>query len=277
MSKVETPIVAIRPQTKWISINFHEIWAYRELLYFLTWRDIKVRYKQTIIGFAWAILQPLLMALIFWLFFGILAKIPSEGIPYMLFTYTALVPWTLFSNGVTRAANSLIYDAALIQKVYFPRLISPTAGILSPLVDFIFAFIVMIIVMLIYGYVPGFTMLAIIPFLILTIMLTLGIGFWLSAINVEFRDVGQIVPFLIQLLFFASPVIYSSSFVPVRFQIAYGLLNPMSGIIEGFRWAVLGTEPPSVLMIASTAIIVFILVTGTYYFRYREKIFADVV
>jgi lipopolysaccharide transport system permease protein len=243
----------------------------------LTWRDVKVRYKQTVIGFGWAIMQPLLMTLIFTLFFGMLAAIPSQGVPYALFTFTALVPWTFFANGVTRASSSLIYDAGLIQKVYFPRLLLPVAGILSPLLDFFFAFLVLVGLMFYYHYTPGWPMLAVIPLLLLATMFSLGIGLWLAAINVEYRDVGQIVPFLVQLLFFASPVIYPASFVPARFQVAYGLLNPMSGIIEGFRWAILGTKPPSLLLLASTGIIVLLLVSGVFYFRYREKAFADVV
>jgi lipopolysaccharide transport system permease protein len=271
------PVTLIQPQKGWIWVNLRELWAYRELLYFLTWRDIKVRYKQTVIGFSWAIMQPLLMTLIFTLFFGILAAIPSQGIPYALFTFTALVPWTFFANGVTRASGSLIYDAALLQKVYFPRLLLPLAGILSPLLDFFFAFLVLIGLMIFYGYAPGLAMLALVPFLLLAVMFTLAIGLWLAALNVEYRDIGQIVPFLVQLLFFASPVIYPSSFVPARFQMAYGLLNPMSGVIEGFRWAILGTKPPGLLMLASAGIIVILLVSGVFYFRYREKAFADVV
>jgi lipopolysaccharide transport system permease protein len=271
------PVTLIRPQKGWIAVNLKEVWAYRELLYFLTWRDIKVRYKQTVIGFAWAVLQPILMTTIFTLFFGILAAIPSQGVPYALYIYTALVPWGFFANGVTRASGSLIYDAALIQKVYFPRLLLPLAGILSPLLDFFFAFLVLIGLIVYFHYAPGVAMLALLPFLLLAGMFTLGIGLWLAAINVEYRDVGQIVPFLVQLLFFASPVIYPSSFVPARFQVAYGLLNPMSGVIEGFRWAILGTKPPGLLMLASAGIIVLILVSGVFYFRSREKAFADVV
>jgi lipopolysaccharide transport system permease protein len=217
------------------------------------------------------------MTIIFTLFFGILAKIPSEEVPYALFIYTALVPWTLFASGVPRASNSLINDIALVQKVYFPRMISPIASILSPLLDFVFSFVVLIGLMLYFGVIPGLMMFVIIPFLLLVLMFTLGVGLWFAAINVEYRDVNYIVPFLVQLLFFASPVIYPSSFVPERFQVAYGLLNPMSGIIEGFRWAVLGTEPPGILMIASAAIIIVVLASGIIYFRSREKVFSDVI
>lgn len=274
----DAPVVSIRPQTKWFSLNLRELWAYRELLYFLTWRDIKVRYKQTIIGFLWAILQPALMTTIFTLFFSKLVGVASEGVPYALFNFAAMTPWNLFSGGVTRASNSLIYDAALIQKVYFPRLISPLASILSPLIDFLFTFIILIILMLVFGYVPQWYMVFLIPLLGLILAFSLGIGLWLAALNVEYRDIGYIVPFLIQCLFFASPVIYSSTIIPPEYRLAYGLLNPMSGIIEGFRWATIRTAIPSIPMLAaSTAIIFFILITGILYFRFREKAFADVV
>ncbi len=273
-----SPVTTIRPENKWFSLNLRELWAYRELLYFLTWRDIKVRYKQTIIGFLWAVLQPVLMTLIFTLFFNLLARVSSGDVPYALFVFTAMTPWNLFANGVTRASNSLIYDAALIQKVYFPRMISPMASILSPLIDFFFTFLVLIGLMFVFGYHPLPYMLAVIPLLGLILMFALGIGLWLAALNVEFRDIGYIVPFLVQCLFFASPIIYSSTMVPERFRLAYGLINPMSGIIEGFRWAVLHTNIPSIpMMFASSAIILFILLTGIFYFRYREKAFADVV
>jgi lipopolysaccharide transport system permease protein len=270
-------IKTIRPPGNSISIDLKEFWAYRELVYFLVWRDVKVRYKQTIIGFIWAIIQPVFMMVVFSLFFGTLAKIPSGNIPYPLFNYAALLPWTLFANSVTRASNSLIQDTNLLQKVYFPRLLMPLSGTLSPLMDFLVAFVVLIGLMLYYSYLPSLMMLWVLPLLILELMLATGIGLWLSAINVQFRDVVYVVPFLIQLLLFASPVIYSSTFVPPRFQTAYGLINPMSGIIEGFRWAILGTTPPSRLLIASVGIIIIILISGVIYFRRREKIFADVV
>ena len=280
VNKVSAPVVpvtVIRPLKGWTPINLRELWSYRELLYFLTWRDIKVRYKQTLIGFAWAIIQPLFMMIVFSLFFGTLAKVPSEGIPYPLFTYAALLPWTLFANGVTIASNSLILGANLVQKVYFPRLLMPLASILSPLVDFAIAFVVLVGLMLYFGYYPQVTMLWILVFLLLELMLALGVGLWLSAINVEYRDVSHAVPFLVQLWLFASPVVYGTTFVPERFQVAYGLINPMVGIIDGFRWAILGTERPSHLIFASVAIIIVILVSGAFYFRRREKAFADVV
>jgi lipopolysaccharide transport system permease protein len=271
-----TPVIEISPPSGWAPVNLREMWAYRELLFFFTWRDIKVRYKQTVFGFAWAIIQPLFMMMVFTLFFGQLAQVPSEGIPYPLFSYAALLPWTLFSESLGRASNSLINDTNLIQKVYFPRIITPLSSILSPLIDFAVAFLVLVGLMIYYHYAPTVMILWLPLLIILQMMLAFGMGLWLSAINVEYRDVRYAVPFLIQLWLFASPVIYSSSFVPPRFQAAYGIINPMSGIIEGFRWAILGTSPPSYLqLVTSTIIIIVILITGAFYFRRKESAFAD--
>ncbi len=274
---LERSVTVIRPSRGWVSVDLRELWQYRELLYFLTWRDVKVRYKQTIIGFAWAILQPVFMMIVFSLFFGILANIPSGNVPYPLFTYAALLPWMLFSNGLNRASLSLVADANLIQKVYFPRMLLPISGILSPLIDFAIAFVVLIGLMFYFGFLPGFNILWVLVFLLLELMLAAGLGLWLAAINVEYRDIAYAIPFLLQLVLFASPVIYSSSFVPPRYQVIYGLLNPMAGIIEGLRWAILGTDPPGVLVFASAGIIIFVLISGVYYFKRREKLFADVV
>lgn len=271
-----TPTVVIRPARGWIPINFRDLWAYHELLYFLTWREVKVRYKQTLLGFAWAIIQPLFMMIVFTLFFGNLAKVPSEGIPYPLFNYAALLPWTLFAEGINRSSNSLIQSTNLIQKVYFPRLIMPLSGILSPVVDFAIAFVILIGLMFYYGYAPTVHIFWLPAFIILALMTALGVGLWLSAINVKYRDVRYVTPFLVQLWLFASPVVYSSSLLPERFQIIYGI-NPMSGVIEGFRWALLGTEPPGALIAVSIGIVILILVSGAYYFRASEKTFADVI
>jgi lipopolysaccharide transport system permease protein len=273
----EPPVSIIRPIRGWLPINLQELWAYRDLLYFLIWRDLKIRYRQAVFGFAWAIIQPLFMMIVFSLFFGTLAKVPSGDIPYPLFSYSALVPWTLFASSITRASSSLTQNSNLIQKIYFPRLLMPLADILSPLADFAIAFVVLIGLMFYFGYHPDIIMLWMPFFLVLELMLTLGVGLWLSAINVEYRDVGFLVPLLVQLWLFSSPVIYSVSFVPQRFQTAYALLNPMVGIIEGFRWTILGTESPSNLLFASALIIIIILVSGAFYFRRREKAFADVV
>ena len=275
-AKHDVPVTVIRPLRGWIPINLSELWAYRELLYFLTWREIKVRYKQTALGFAWAIIQPLFMMVVFTLFFGRLAKIPSEGIPYPIFNYAALLPWTLFAEGITRSTNSMIQDANLIKKVYFPRMVMPISGILSPLVDFAIAFTILIGMMFYFGFVPTIRILWLPAFLVLALMTALGVGLWLSAINVQYRDVRYAVPFLVQLWLFASPVVYSSTLLPEKYRIIYGL-NPMAGVIEGFRWALLGTTPPSSMLAVSVVIVMVILVSGAYYFRRMEKIFADVV
>lgn len=268
--------IVIRPSRGWVPLDFRALWAYRELLYFLTWREVKVRYKQTALGFAWAIIQPFMMMIVFTLFFGTLAKVPSEGIPYPLFSYAALLPWTLFAEGITRSSMSLVQDANLVQKVYFPRLVMPLSGILSPVVDFGIAFIILVGMMFYYGYAPTARVLWLLVFILLALVTSLGVGLWLSAINVKYRDVRYVIPFLVQLWLFASPVVYSSSLLPQRFRAVYGL-NPMSGVIEGFRWALLGTEPPSSLIAISVVMVVLILVSGAFYFRRSEKIFADVV
>jgi len=270
------PTIKIRPLRGWIPINLGELWVYRELLYFLTWRDIKIRYKQTILGFAWAILQPFLMMVVFSLFFGNLLSVPSEGIPYPLFNYTAMLPWTLFAQGITRSSESLVGNVNMVQKVYFPRLVMPLSGILAPVVDFAIAFVILIGMMFYFGYPPTVKMLWLPLFIILALMTALGVGLWLSAMNVKYRDVRYTVPFLIQLWLFASPVVYSSSLLPQQFQAIYGL-NPMAGVIEGFRWALLGTEPPGSLIAVSVIIAIVILISGAFYFRRNEKSFADVI
>ena len=275
-STIAAPVTVIRPLRGWVPINFGDLWKYRELLYFLTWREIKVRYKQTALGFAWAIIQPFMMMIVFTLFFGTLAKVPSEGIPYPLFNYAALLPWTLFAEGIHRSSMSMVQDANLVRKIYFPRLVMPLSGILSPLVDFAIAFTILIGMMFFYGYAPTVNVLWLPAFIILALLTALGVGLWLSAINVKYRDVRYVIPFLIQLWLFASPVVYSSSLLPERFQIIYGL-NPMAGVIEGFRWALLGTEPPGSLIAISVIVVIVILISGAFYFRRCEKTFADVV
>lgn len=273
----DAPVTVIRPPKGWLPIDLRELWAYRELLYFFVWRDIKVRYKQTLLGFAWAIMQPLLTMVVFTLFFGTLAKVPSEDVPYPLFSYAAVLPWTLFAEGLTRSSNSLIQEANLLQKIYFPRLLLPFSGVLSPVVDFAIALVILAALMVYFSYAPTVTILLLPVFLVLQLMLALGVGLWLSAVNVEYRDVRYVIPFLIQLWLFASPVIYSITWVPERYRALYGLVNPMVGIIEGFRWAILGMQPPSYTLIGSAVIVVVVLVSGAFYFRRREKSFADVV
>lgn len=270
------PSVVIGPARGWIPINLKDLWAYRELLYFLTWREIKVRYKQTLLGFTWAIIQPLFMMIVFTLFFGNLAKVPSEGVPYPLFNYAALLPWTLFAEGISRSSNSLIQSTGLVQKVYFPRLVMPISGIISPLVDFAIALILLVGLMVYYRYTPTVNIIWLPAFILLALITALGVGLWLSAINVKYRDVRYVIPFLTQLWLFASPVVYSSNLLPQQFRAIYGL-NPMSGVIEGFRWALLGTEPPASLIGVSVVIVIAIAVSGAYYFRHNEKIFADVI
>lgn len=270
------PITVIRPSRGWLLIDFRDLFLYRELLYFLTWREIKVRYKQTALGFAWAIIQPLFMMLVFTLFFGILARVPSNGVPYPLFAYTALLPWTLFSEGIARSSMSLVQDANLVQKVYFPRLIMPLSSILSPVIDFGIALIILIGMMFYYGYIPTVNVLWLPVFILLAMVTALGVGLWLSAINVRYRDVRYVIPFLTQLWLFASPVVYSASLVPERFRALYGI-NPMAGVIEGFRWVLLGTEPPSSMLLVSVVVVLVVLVSGAFYFRRSEKTFADVV
>jgi lipopolysaccharide transport system permease protein len=258
-------------------LELSELWEYRELLYFLVWRDIKVRYKQTALGAAWAVMQPLFMMLVFSLFFGRLAKVPSDGIPYPVFTFCALIPWQLFANALTESSNSLIGNQNLITKVYFARLVIPIAAVLSGLVDFLIAFGILIGMMLFYGIVPGAAILALPGFILLAVLTALAVGLWLSALNVQYRDVRYTMNFLVQFWLFATPVAYPSSIVPESWRALYGL-NPMAGVVEGFRWALLGkSSPPSALLFVSTAVVVVLLVGGLYYFRRMEQEFADIV
>ena len=270
------PTITIRPVRGWVPINFKEVWEYRQLLYFLTWRNVKIRYKQTVLGAAWAIIRPVLMMVVFTLVFGNLLEVPSEGIPYPLFNYAALLPWMLFAEAITRSSSSLIEDARLVQKVYFPRLVMPLSGSLSPVIDFAIAFVIFIGMMFYFGSPFTVRMLWLPAFLLLTMITALGVGLWLSAINVQYRDVRYALPFLIQLWLFASPVVYSSTILPESLQVVYGL-NPMAGVIEGFRWALLGTEPPGSLIAVSAIIVVVVLISGAFYFRRMEKTFADLV
>ena len=274
---VPSPGIVIQPSRGWISLDLKELWDYRELLLFMTWRDIKVRYQQTALGAAWAIVQPLLNMIVFTVFFGRLAKVPSDGIPYPLFAYTALVPWQFFAFGLTESANSVVANERLVTKVYFPRLIIPLARIFAGLVDFALAFIVLIGMMVWYGVRPSLTVIALPFFLAFAVATTLGVGLWLSALNVQYRDVRYAVTFVVQFWLFASPVVYSSTLVPVRWRAWYGL-NPMAGVIEGFRWALLRKAPaPGFMLVVSVLVVALVLIGGLYYYRRMEKIFADVV
>ncbi|MSQ15674.1 MAG: ABC transporter permease [Dehalococcoidia bacterium] len=269
--------VLVRPTSGWVFVDFKELWRYRELFYFLAWRDIKVRYKQTVLGAAWAVLQPVITMIIFSIFFGRLAKIPSDGVPYPIFAYTALIPWTFFAFALTNSSNSLVGGASLITKVYFPRLAIPVSSVIAGLLDFGIAFIVLIGMMLFYGIYPTPAVIALPFFVLLTLVTVLGIGLWLSALNVEYRDIRYTVPFLTQVWMFATPIAYPSSMVPEQWRIVYGL-NPMAGVVEGFRWALLGVADPSGPMLAvSTTVAVLMLVSGMFYFRRMERKFADII
>ena len=273
----QLPVTIICPSKGWISLKLGELWAYRELLYFLTWRDVKVRYKQTILGAAWAIIQPFFTMIVFSLFFGRLAKIPSDGIPYPVFSYAALVPWTFFANGLGASSNSLVGSANLIKKVYFPRLVVPISAVISGGVDFVLAFAVLLGMMLFFGMVPTWNALWLPPLLLLALVTALGAGLWLTAMNVQFRDVRYAVPFLVQAWMFATPIAYPSSLLDEPWRTLYGI-NPMAGVVEGFRWALLGTETaPGAIIIVSALVAVGLLVSGAFYFRRMEKTFADVV
>lgn len=273
----EPPVLRIQPSRGWISLRLQELWEYRELLYFLTWRDIKVRYKQTALGAAWAIIQPFMTMVVFSLFFGKLAKMPSDGIPYPIFSYAALVPWTFFASGLQQSSNSLVGSANLIKKVYFPRLVVPISTVFSGVVDFALAFAVLLVMMLYFGIVPTAHVLWLPLFLLLALVTALGVGLWLSAMNVQFRDVRYLVPFLTQFWMFATPIAYPSSLLSAKWRVVYGL-NPMAGVVEGFRWALLGEAPaPGPMIWVSALAAVLILVSGAYYFRRMEKTFADVV
>lgn len=272
-----TPVTVIRPSRGWVSLQLEDIWRYRELLFFLVWRDVKVRYKQTALGAAWAIIQPLFAMIIFTVFFGRLAKVPSDGIPYPLFSYAALLPWSLFAYALTESSNSVVANERLITKVYFPRLVIPLASVLSGLVDFAIAFVIVLGMMAWYHVPPTWAMLTLPLFLVFTLITALAVGLWLSALNVQYRDVRYTLTFIVQLWMFASPVAYSSTLVPARWRPFFGL-NPMAGVIEGFRWALLGkTSGPGTMLSVSMAVVLVILAGGLFYYRRMEKSFADVV
>lgn len=272
-----SPVFRIEPSIGWAPLKMGELWAYRELLYFLIWRDIKLRYKQTELGIAWALIQPFLTMIIFSLFFGRLAKIPSDGIPYPIFTFTALLPWIFFANGLAQSSNSLVGNSNLITKVYFPRLMIPISAVLSGTTDFALAFVMLIGMLYYYGIAITAAIFYLPLFLLLALVVALGMGLWFSALNVKYRDVRFVVPFIIQIWMFATPIAYSSTLIPGRWRILYGL-NPMVGVIEGFRWMLLGARTQPTPMIAvSTAVAMAALVWGAFYFRRVEKTFADVV
>ena len=259
------------------ALRLRELWEYRELVYFLVWRDVKVRYKQTALGAAWAILQPVLAMVVFSVFFGRLARIPSDGLPYPIFVYCALLPWQLFAHALAESSNSVVANERLITKVYFPRLAIPLATVIAALLDFAIAFTILLVMMVYYGVALTMAFLLFPLFVALAVLTALGAGLWLAALNVQFRDVRYTLPFLIQIWLFATPVVYPSSLVPEAWRSLYGL-NPMAGVVEGFRWALLGTGALHLpMLVVSTAVAVTVLIGGLQYFRHMERTFADIV
>ena len=274
---VHLPRTRRKPSGGWVWPRLRELWEYRELLFFFVWRDIKVRYKQTVLGALWAIIQPFFTMVVFSLFFGRLAKIPSDDLPYPIFSYAALVPWTFFANALTQASNSLVVSANMIKKIYFPRLTLPIATVLAGIVDFVLAFIVLLGMMLYYRLVPTANIIWVPLFLLLALITSLGMSLWLSAMNVQFRDVHYTIPFLTQAWLFVTPIAYPSSMLPEPWRTLYGI-NPMAGVVEGFRWALLGTDTaPGPMMIVSTVVALTIFITGAFYFQRMEQSFADVL
>ncbi|MEM7116212.1 MAG: ABC transporter permease [Chloroflexota bacterium] len=275
------PTVIIEPTKGWTNLQLKAIWEYRDLLYFLIWRNVKVRYKQTALGVLWIILQPLISMLIFTILFGVILKVPSDGVPYPIFAYTALLPWQYFASALNRSSNNLVNNANLITKVYFPRIIIPINGVVAGLVDFGLAFLILVGLMIFYSITPTATVLWLPALLLLALITALGFGLWLSALNVRFRDIKHLVPFIIQIWMYITPVIYGSSLVPERFRWLLAL-NPMTSVVEGFRWALLGdhltsANPIDGLFFTSIAIALFVLISGVIFFRSTERTFADII
>jgi lipopolysaccharide transport system permease protein len=271
------PTVVISPRKGLFQLDLKSVWQYREMFYFLVWRDVIIRFKQTVIGGAWVILQPVITMVIFTLIFGNLAKIPSDGIPYPVFAFTALLPWTYFSQALARSSGSVVGSSNLVTKVYFPRLLIPLAASVGPLVDLLFSFLVLLVLMVWFKIVPTWGILALPLFLVLAIMTAFAVGLWSSALNVRYRDVGAIIPFLIQVWMYASPVAYPVSVVPEKWKLLYSL-NPMVSVIEGFRWALLGKGNLDFLMMAvNLAVVSALLLGGIVYFKSMEQTFADVI
>lgn len=277
MTSVARPITQIRPSAGWLDLDLGSLWRFRELLYYLVWREVKIRYKQAALGVAWAILQPLFTVLIFTAIFGIFARFPSDGLPYPVFALAAVLPWTYFAEALRRSATGLVTDADLVRKIYFPRIIIPVAGASSPLLDFAFGLIVLLGLMAWYGIVPGLSFLTLPLWLAETFGLALAIGLWLGPINVRYRDVMHTLPFVIQVWMFATPIVYPLSMIPEKWRTLYSL-NPVVGIVEGFRWSLLGTGRPDLAAVGiSLVVIVIALFGGVVYFRKMERSFADVI
>lgn len=277
MSTVSESIVVIEPKKGLLHLDLQGLWQYRELLYFLVWRDLKVRYKQTVIGVGWAVFQPFISMIIFTLIFGKLAKIPSDGLPYSLFVYSALLPWNYFASALQRCVASVVGDAPLISKVYFPRLILPLAGTVSGLADFLVSFVLLLGMMAFYRIGVSLSILTLPFFLLLALATALAVGLWLSALNVRYRDIGYTIPFIVQVWMYASPIVYPVSMLPEKYHFLYSL-NPMAGVIEGFRWALLGKQSPDFFVMSiSTTVVLVLVVGGLVFFRNMERTFADVV
>lgn len=270
--------IIIRPPSGWSALDLNDLWVYRELIFFMTWRDLKVRYKQTLLGASWAVLKPFLSMVVFTIFFGGLAKVPSEGFPYPIFSFAALLPWELFSNALSISSRSLVQNRHMITKIYFPRIILPLSSTLSGVVDFLIAFIILLAMMAFYKISPTLNMLALPLFLLLAIIAALGVGLWLSALNVLYRDIGYITPFLTQFWLFITPIVYPTSMIPEQWRLLYAL-NPMTGVVEGFRWAILGTQQgaPGMTLYISVAVSIVLLISGMVYFKRMERHFSDLV
>ena len=267
----------IKPPSKFINLSFREIYDYKDLLYFLVWRDIKVRYKQTALGVAWVVLQPLISMIIFTIIFGKIARLPSEGVPYAVFTYSALLPWQLFAYSLAQSSQSLVANEKLITKIYFPRIVIPMAPIFAGLFDFLISFAVFIAILVFYGITPGFALIYLPLFILLVVLTSLGVGLWLTALNVRFRDVRYTVPFLTQVWFYLTPVAYSATLIPESWQFVYRL-NPMIGAVEGFRWALLNKAAPELSVLwVSAALSLVLLISGLFYFQKVEGEFADII
>ena len=276
-TRLDVPKVILRPTKGWMGLDLKELWRYRELIYFLTWRDIKVRYKQAALGITWALLQPLLTTLISTVVFGILLEVPSDNLPYPVFVMAALMPWQLFATSLQKSSISLVGNANLLTKIYFPRLIIPIASVLAVLVDFVISFFLLLIVMAAYRIYPTWLMLWVLPLILLSVITALAVGLWLSALNVQYRDVQHIVPFIIQIWMYASPIVYPIETIPAGiWRTLYGL-NPMVGVVQGFRWALFGSTAPDLTMLVSVLVVLVLFISGLFYFRRMEKTFADIV
>jgi lipopolysaccharide transport system permease protein len=276
-AKTDLKTILIKPSKGWAALDLKDLWIYRELVYFMTWRDLKVRYKQTLLGASWAVLQPFLTMVVFSIFFGGLAKVPSDNVPYPIFSFTALVPWTLFTKALLDASKSLVSSSHIITKIYFPRIILPLATILAGIVDFFIAFIVLIGMMFFYQIAPTSNIWTLPLFLLLALMTALGVGLWLSALNVLYRDINYATHFITQFWMFVTPIAYSSTMIPDKWKLVYSL-NPMAGVVNGFRWALLGIgEGPGADLIVSVVVAIILLISGLFFFKRTERLFADMV